>query len=149
MYEGYPYLLAEMYAYSMAAAHEKLPHLQVDNYMVSSSDAGGEAWPHVDSLPEVCVPPDEDGHFYPGLPMTTVIHYCQSYRAGDLGFQKRRVPHDIFSCESPMLVVPPADLAASTYKIKSGKVREICCVLFVSRQMLCFCVCMCFLYLAF
>ena len=29
VYEGYPYLLAEMYAYSMAAAHERLPHLQV------------------------------------------------------------------------------------------------------------------------
>ena len=29
VYEGYPYLLAEMYAYSMAAAHEALPHLQV------------------------------------------------------------------------------------------------------------------------
>jgi hypothetical protein len=61
VYEDYPYLLAEMYAYSMAAAHEKLPHLQVDNYMVSSSDAGGEAWPHVDGLPQVCIPPDENG----------------------------------------------------------------------------------------
>ena len=34
VYEGYPYLLAEMYAYSMAAAHEKLPHLRMDQYMV-------------------------------------------------------------------------------------------------------------------
>ncbi len=107
----------------MAAAHEKLPHLQVDNYMVSNTDAGGEAWPHVDSLPQVCVPPDEDGHFYAGLPMTTVIHYCQNYRVGELGFQKRRVPHSIFSCESPMMVEPPADLASATYKVKSGKVK--------------------------
>ncbi len=38
VYEGYPYLLAEMYAYSMAAAHEKLPHLQLWNYMVSNVD---------------------------------------------------------------------------------------------------------------
>ena len=36
VYEGYPYLLAEMYAYSMAAAHEKLPHLRMDQYMVGS-----------------------------------------------------------------------------------------------------------------
>lgn len=61
VYEDYPYLLAEMYAYSMAAAHDELPHLQLDNYMISSSDAGGEAWPHIDSLPQVCIPPDEDG----------------------------------------------------------------------------------------
>lgn len=63
VYEDYPFLLAEMYAYSMAAAHDELPHLQVDNYMVSSSDAGGEAWPHIDRLPQVCIPPDENGTF--------------------------------------------------------------------------------------
>jgi hypothetical protein len=61
VYEKYPYLLAEMYAYSMAAAHERLPHLQLDNYMVSSSDAGGEGWPHVDSLDQVCVSPSDKG----------------------------------------------------------------------------------------
>ena len=35
VYEGYPELLAEMYAYSMAAAHEELPHIQLEQYMVS------------------------------------------------------------------------------------------------------------------
>ena len=123
MYEGYPYLLAEMYAYSMAAAHERLPHLQIENYMVSSSDAGGEAWPHVDRLTQVCVPPDEDGIFYKGLPMTTVVHYCQGYRVGDIGYQKRRVPHNIFSCESPMLMDLPQDLGQTLYNIKSEKVH--------------------------
>ena len=33
---GYPFLLAEMYAYSMAAAHENLPHLQTEHHMVSA-----------------------------------------------------------------------------------------------------------------
>ena len=61
VYENYPYLLAEMYAFSMAAAHENLPHLQIDNHMVSAVDAPGEGWPHVDALPEICVPPDEEG----------------------------------------------------------------------------------------
>ena len=55
--------------------------------------------------------------------MTTVVHFCQNYRAGELGFQKRRVPHNIFSCEAPLLVDTPADLAESTYKIKGGEVR--------------------------
>jgi hypothetical protein len=57
VYEGYPYLLAEMYAYSMAAAHDNLPHLQVENYMVSNVDSGGEGWPLVDVLEDACVPP--------------------------------------------------------------------------------------------
>lgn len=46
VYEGFPDLLAEMYAYSMAAAHEQLPHLRMDHFMVSNidMDAGEGAW---------------------------------------------------------------------------------------------------------
>ena len=64
------------------------------------------------------------GTYYDGLPMPTVVHYCQNFRAGELGFQKRRVPHNIFSCESPLLVDTPRDLAQAKYKIKSGKVMH-------------------------
>lgn len=59
VYEGYPYLLAEMYAYSMAAAHDNLPHLQLENYMVSNTESSGEGWPLVDALEDACVSPDE------------------------------------------------------------------------------------------
>ena len=38
VYEDFPDLLAEMYAYSMAAAHEQLPHLRMDHFMVSNID---------------------------------------------------------------------------------------------------------------
>ena len=93
VYEKYPHLLAEMYAYSMAAAHEKLPHLQLENYMVSDIDGYGEGWPHVLNLTDVCVPP-VDGIYYPGAPLPNLVHYCQSYRAGDLSFYKRRVRHN-------------------------------------------------------
>lgn len=123
VYEKYPYLLAEMYAYSMAAAHEKLPHLQVESFMVSNIDAGGEGWPHVDALEHVCLPPNADGIYYPGRLMPTVVHFCQSYRIGDLGFMKRRVPHNIFNCDSPMLVDPPVNIGEGNYLInKDGKV---------------------------
>ncbi|KAH8056762.1 hypothetical protein JL721_9880 [Aureococcus anophagefferens] len=44
----YPYLLAEMYAYSMAAANLSLPHGQVHHLMVSNTGAGGEGWNWVD-----------------------------------------------------------------------------------------------------
>lgn len=67
--------------------------------------------------------------------MATVVHYCQNYRAGDYGFQKRRVPHDIFSCESPLLVDTPADLAQSTYKIKGGEVLTNCSVVEIDPSM--------------
>lgn len=51
MYEGHPHLLAEMYAYSVSAAHLELPHLRLDTYMTSDVDSYGEAWPYVDQLP--------------------------------------------------------------------------------------------------
>jgi hypothetical protein len=43
-------ILADMYAYSMAAAHLELPHATLDNYMASNSPAHGEAWPFVDAI---------------------------------------------------------------------------------------------------
>ena len=50
VYEGHPHLLAEMYAYCVAAAHLGLPHLRLDHYMTSETQAYGEAWPLVDAL---------------------------------------------------------------------------------------------------
>lgn len=47
---------------------------------------------------DVAVPPDDSGVFFPGKPMPTFVHYCQFYRAAKIGFQKRRVFNDIFSC---------------------------------------------------
>mmetsp|Transcript_1914 Transcript_1914/g.3925 ORF Transcript_1914/g.3925 Transcript_1914/m.3925 type:complete len:303 (+) Transcript_1914:3-911(+) len=117
VYEGYPHLLAEMYAYSMAAAHEKLPHLQMDNYMVSNVDSGGEGWAHVDALPQVCEPPSAAG-YYPGMPLPTVVHYCQGTKVGDFSFQKRRVPQDIFTCAHPLFLEVPASLGQEVYQGK-------------------------------
>jgi len=125
VYEGYPYLLAEMYAYSMAAAHEKLPHLRMDHFMVSNTGAGGEGWPWVDGLEDVCVPPNEDGIFFPGQPLPTVVHYCQNFRAGDYAFQKRRMSKTAFTCDHPLFVDLPKDLGYTTYRIKDGKKEDL------------------------
>ncbi len=108
----------------MAAAHENLPHLQLWNYMVSNVDAGDEGWDWVDVLDEVCVPPTPEGTYYPGKPVPNVVHYCQTFRAGDVGFMKRRVPHDLFTCEHAMLITPPTDLGRSEYRIKEGEVSN-------------------------
>jgi len=120
VYEGYPYLLAEMYAYSMAAAHEKLPHLQVEHMMLSNTDAGDEGWPLVDNMEDACIPP-VNGIYYPDKPLPTFAHYCQIFRAGYLGFAKRQVPKDIFTCESPMFVEPWSNLSSIDWQIKNGE----------------------------
>jgi peptidyl serine alpha-galactosyltransferase len=126
VYVKYPYLLAEMYGYSMAAAHEGLPHLTVDHHMVSEVNAYGEGWQWIDELgDDVCRPPDAQGVFYPSLPMPTFIHYCQAYRIDEVGYGKRRVPHDIFSCASPMLLEPNPQIAHSRSFIQDNKVLSL------------------------
>ena len=108
--EGYPHLVAEMFAYSMSAAHANLPHLQVEHLMISSPNANREGWQHIDQLKQACTPPDSRGIFYPNVELPNVLHYCQFYKATskDLVFFKRKMPVDIFLCNSPMLEVPPA-----------------------------------------
>lgn len=123
MYSRYPELLAEMYAYSMAAAHQNLPHVTLLNYMVSNTDADDEGWPHIDALgSDVCQPPDTNGIFYPGKVFPTVLHFCQFYRAGIFGFQKRRLQKFLFSCDYPILRELPIDLGNITYKNRDGEV---------------------------
>lgn len=132
MYEKYPSLLAEMYAYSMAAAHTDLPHFTLHNLMVSNVDANDEGWKWVDQLGDnVCQPP-VDGEFYPGQVFPSVLHYCQFYRAGEIGFQKRRIKKEIFSCDQPMMKELPTDLGKVNYKNRDGDVSM--CVFFVEKS---------------
>lgn len=101
VYEKYPYLLAEMYAYSMAAAHEELPHTSVHHYMVSNTEAGGEGWDHIDALENICVRRDSSSNlFYPNKKLPTLLHYCQSYGASSVGtFSKHNVQdNSFFAC---------------------------------------------------
>lgn len=117
VFAQYPYLLAEMYAYSMAAAHENLPHAQFYHYMVSNTEGGGEGWDYIDDLDEVCgapqvpkkgsVPHMRIGgvnveHFFADKPMPVLFHYCQHFRITDeLGFYKgAHRDKDSMSCET-------------------------------------------------
>ena len=64
VYALYPSLLAEMYAYCLAAAHLGLPHVKLDSFMVSNVDAYGEGWAFVDALGRpmaACEPPPPGG----------------------------------------------------------------------------------------
>jgi hypothetical protein len=109
VYSQYPYLLAEMYAYSMAAAHEQLPHLTMFHYMVSNAEGGGEGWDFIDDLQEVCAAPTlipgkkvgsvKVERFYEGSNMPVLFHYCQHFKITDeLSFYKGGHRENIMSC---------------------------------------------------
>lgn len=121
VYGRYPDLLSEMYAYSMAAAHVNLPHTSMLHYMVSNTHMDEEGWPWIDVLEDdVCIPPDSKGIFYPDKQLPTVLHFCQFFRAGELGFQKRRIRKQIFDCDRPMMQEPPSNLGTLDYKNRDG-----------------------------
>ena len=102
----YPFLLAEMFAYCLGAAHQQLPHQTAQSFMISDIGAGkGEGWDYIDKIPddEIC-----DNFSIDDVP--NVLHYCQRYGMGNYFFGKRKLPKDFLSCESPMLAEPPKDV---------------------------------------
>jgi len=143
VYEQYPHLLAEMFAFSIAAAHLELPFYLVDSLMVSDPTvAGGEGWELVEQIPAeqlcgFCL--HEQDHSKYALP--TVLHMCQRYVVGeDWFFTKRRVPSDIYDCETPLFAEPPDDLAIRyDYKHAPGGQRFDLTVTEVKRHSFALC----------
>jgi len=123
----FPELLAEMYAFSIATAHLKLPHQLMASLMVSDTstsgagdDGGGEGWKLVDVIPgdDVCsfAMNSLDTEKYP---LPNVLHFCHRYGVGDKDFfAKKKLPTDFFTCESPLLAEPSLDIGSGKYKYK-------------------------------
>ena len=109
VHDDYPHLLAEMFAYCLAAAHLKLPHQVAKSFMVSDAGAGKslEGWGLIDSYSrrDMCTP-----GAIPKERLPHVLHYCQRYILGKYVIGKHRVPHTFLSCEDPLFVEPPPDI---------------------------------------
>jgi hypothetical protein len=53
-----------------------------------------------------------------------VLHFCQFYRAGEFGFQKRRIKQQWFEGGHEMMAELPRDLGKINYKNRDGEVRR-------------------------
>ena len=82
--------------------------------MVSSAGIGGEGWRFVNAIPsdQICRFASHPNHSYP---LPSVIHFCQRYLIDKYFWGKRKVPHDIFTCEAPLLIEPPSDVGSGKY----------------------------------
>lgn len=112
-------------AYCIAAAHLQLPHTLIDSLMVSAAGAGGEGWAYIDKVPsnEVCSFASHPDHSKYALP--SVIHYCQRYAVDKYFWGKRKVPHEIFTCDAPLLIEPPMDIGSGKYlKVMESEHKE-------------------------
>ena len=128
VHKEYSFLLAEMFAYCIAAAHLGLQHQIVDSLMVSNTGAGGEGWPMVDALPREnhCNIARSHGHEHEhDHPVPSVIHYCQRYGIKEWFFGKRAMRKNFFTCDSPLMEEPPDDIVeTSDYKLPLGGTRK-------------------------
>jgi len=107
-----PFLLAEMFAFNLAAAHEGLRFTIAHSFVVSDVFTGGEGWKLIDFVPEkdIC-------RNFPKSEYPHVIHYCQRYYYGKWFIGKYKLRKDFISCESPLLVMPPANLATQAVTV--------------------------------
>ena len=102
------------------------PLFTMMSFMVSNTHVNDEGWRWVDNLDNrVCEPP-VDGVFYPGFILPSVLHFCQFFRAGEFGFQKRRIKKNLFDCDQPLMAALPRDLGVVDYKNRDGEVGRCC-----------------------
>jgi len=131
VYEQFPHLLAEMYAYCMAAAHLEMKHARVNHMMLSNVNVQEEGWRHLDAQPLSLYCPAQGGQTPQLITETqayardskpshrklpSFIHFCQNYRLGEYMFGKRRVPPAVFSdCGHPYLEEASRDIGQVDY----------------------------------
>jgi len=115
VHQQHPHLLAEMFAFCIAAAHVKLPFQLINSLMVSNTEVDDEGWDLLDDISdhEMCAfaknaAAATSNDKARSLPST--LHFCQRYMLDKWFFGKRRLPKDFFSCKKPLLKQPPDNL---------------------------------------
>jgi hypothetical protein len=117
--------MAEMHAYSTAAAHLQLPHHLAKAFMASdvpsqdffsvigdrltkanACQAGIESISRTTDNEKITNEPIIDEQHLP-----YVLHFCQRYALGRWFFSKYKVHENVFDCDAPLLMEPPLDVA--------------------------------------
>jgi hypothetical protein len=136
VHDSYKELLGEMYGWSLAAAHLKLPHVLAESFMISDTDITvGEGWSYIDQMndDDICNDALHRSSTTTSLvsssssslsSMPFVIHYCQSYWIGKWFIGKYRIKSTFLLCNSPLLLEPPKNINEwkFNYYIKPGGV---------------------------
>ena len=122
VHDNYPELLAEMFAFCLAAVHVNLHPQTAAGLMISDPhpfEMVEEGWYFLDRARRIIDPHLTDDEIWQrqySLDMLPfVLHYCQPYAIGPWFISKRRLCMDLLSCEAPLLEEPPRDLLKYDY----------------------------------
>jgi peptidyl serine alpha-galactosyltransferase len=107
VHDIFPQFMAEMHAYSIAAAHLEMPHQLSKGFMISDVGTGHEAFGFLDNLTrkETCLAE------FPKEKLPFVLHFCQRYALGRWFFSKYKLREDFFECDAPLMREPPRNVA--------------------------------------
>jgi hypothetical protein len=110
VFDQFPALLAEMFAYNLASHHVHRRPMTSPGFMVSDVTlTSSEGWYWMeDSLPPS---PSTFGanvcrQRYPPSESPFILHYCNVYEHANFSFTKRTSMHNILSCASDLFVEP-------------------------------------------
>jgi len=120
-------ILADMWAYCMAAAHLKLEHVILDNYMISTWGQQDQAYPWIDAWPELsCLKPIVPE----GSKSPEFIHLASNFKAPESMewmFHKGHVPGKILACDSPLIIESPDDVWTRSKKSTTKQAAWVLC----------------------
>ena len=109
----YPNMLAEMYAYILAAADLDLPHQVSQSMMWSDARVQySEPWRSVEDLPKDRMCDPSILQELSDKPSANFFHYCQPYSFNGYEIYKRAVGHTLLDCGHPLLEEPDGSLSA-------------------------------------
>lgn len=122
-------ILADMWAYCIAAAHLQLEHQILDQYMISctSQHEPGEAFPWLNQFTDFSChnPTIPDEKKTPNF-----IHMASNFKAPESQFwmfHKGHVPGKILDCDTPLIIQPPDDLWHQSKSVEAKQGAWILC----------------------
>jgi len=131
-------ILADMWAYCIAAAHLRLHHTTLDQYMISTWEGNeGQAFEWVDKFTDLsCLKPQHSA----GQLLPNFIHLASNFKAPESQewmFHKGHVPARILECDSPLIKESPDNLwKISTKRDTKRQAWVLCHTVSILNRML-------------
>jgi hypothetical protein len=113
LFDVSPTFMVEMYGYCLAAAHLKIPQQLAYGMMISDIQSEEEGFYFLkDVPPEALCDADARKSL---LNVPHVLHFSHPYAIGEHFLSKHVIPDLITSCDTPVVKLPPKDIAFTNY----------------------------------
>jgi hypothetical protein len=113
LFDVSPQFMAEMYGYSLAAAHLNIPQQLAYGMMISDIPSEQEGFYFLKDAPPEAICDAEARKSLANVPH--VLHFCHRYAIGEHFISKHVIPDLITSCDTPLVKLPPKEITFTNY----------------------------------